>query len=328
MSIYDHLEFRHLKYIIAIADEGSFTRAVDRVHVVQSNLSKQVCELEELYGAAFFHRNPRGGVTLTEAGRNLYNFARQLMELREEAVNSLYAVQETYSRPFRLGFSQYVEHKVLHAVTSAYKDLFPQGSVTAEGDDTDILLQRVLCGELDAALVTLPLGCDGLGEQAVLHERMVILLRKDDPLARFDELEAGQLNNRLAIFSDPRHHPSAHARLLEMLAEQGIQPKVTAPNFNFEHIQWMVSEKMCLALVREGELIRGDLTTRSIEGVDWTIDSAIVFRPTDRKGALSLLLRDLSRRFPTVDPRGKRKPAQSTSFVELPFDGIAGSIAK
>jgi DNA-binding transcriptional LysR family regulator len=320
MSIYDHLEFRHLKYIMAVAEEGSFTKAAERVHVVQSNLSKQISEIEDLYSVTLFKRGNRGGATLTESGQSLYNFARQLVDLREEAVNSIQAVQQISSRPFRLGFSQYVEHLVLQTVSRAYRELFPKGEVVAEGDDTDVLLDRVQKGELDAALVTLPLGLEGLCEQPVMHERMVVLICKDDALATKEDLSVEDLNNRLAIFSDPRHHPSAHARLLEMLEDQSIHPKVMAPNFNFEHIQYLVSEHMCIALIRENEVLRDSLTTRPIRGVSWTIDSAIVFRPNDKRGALSLLLRDLTRRFPVADAKLRKKPPQSASAETLPFD--------
>lgn len=320
MSIYDHLEFRHLRYIIAVAEEGSFTKAAERVHVVQSNLSKQISEIEDLYNVTLFKRGNRGGATLTEAGQSLYNFSQQLVDLREEAVNSLQAVQQISSRPFRLGFSQYVEHLVLQTVSRAYRELFPKGEVVAEGDDTDLLLRRVQKGELDAALVTLPLSFEGLCAQPVMHERMVVLLCKDDALAAKDELSAEALDHRLAIFSDPRHHPSAHARLLEMLEQESIHPKVMAPNFNLEHIQYLVSEHMCMALIRENEVLRDSLTTRPIKGVSWTIDSAIVYRPNDKRGALSLLLRDLTRRFPVADAKPRKKPPQSDISAALPFD--------
>jgi DNA-binding transcriptional LysR family regulator len=322
MSIYDHLEFRHFVYINAIADEGSFSRAADKVHVAQSALSQQVSELEEIYGVRFFDRG-RHGAVLTPEGQCFYNFGQQILDLREEAINSIQAVRQTASRPFRLGFSQFVEHFVLQTVSQAYRELFPSGEVKPEGDDTDELLKRIKSGHLDAALVTLPLSFDGLSAQPVMHERMVVLLCKDDPLAEKNELSSSDLTGRLAIFSDPRHHPSAHTKLLQMLAEQNIQPKIFSPTFTFEHIQWMVCEHMCLALVRENEVLRDGLTTRPIQGVSWTIDSAIVYRQADRSGALSLLLRDLARRFPVADAKPKKKLPQSVIEDELPFDAAS-----
>lgn len=311
MSIYDYLEFRHLRFITTIAEEGSMTRAAEKLNVVQSNLSKQISELEELFQVTLFHRL-RNGVQLTSAGQSFYNFACQMLELREESVNSLQAVQDAETKPLRLGFSQFIEHAVLQAVSQAYRDLFPRGSVELEGDDTDALLRRLERSELDAALITLPFQIEGLDSQSLLHERMVVCVRKDDPLAQKDELEASDLNGKLGIFSDPHRHPSAHARLLELLSEQGITPRRVSPEFSLEQIQWMVCEGICVALIRELEVLNENLTTRPIKGVKWTIDSAIVFRKKDKHGGLSLLLRDLSRRFPDLDTDHRRKPPKST----------------
>src|SRR5258708_30701670 len=85
MSVYDHLEFRHLKYILAIAEEGTFTAAAARLHVAQSALSRQIRELEDIVGVQIFEP---GSSTLTSAGESLLRFAPQLLTMREELVNA------------------------------------------------------------------------------------------------------------------------------------------------------------------------------------------------------------------------------------------------
>jgi DNA-binding transcriptional LysR family regulator len=65
MSVYDHLEFLHIRYIIAIAEEGTFTAAAARLHIVQSALSRQIRELEDVLGVQIFEP---GTATLTSAG--------------------------------------------------------------------------------------------------------------------------------------------------------------------------------------------------------------------------------------------------------------------
>jgi hypothetical protein len=141
-----------------------------------------------------------------------------------------------------------------------------------------------------------------------MHEKLVVCLRKDDPLAQHEALAPEQLSGQLGIFSDPRHHPRAHARLLEMLEEQGITPRISNPTFNAEHVQWMVRHHVCLALVREREPLDSELTTRPIRDVNWTVDSALVYKPEQRQMALPLLLHELERRFPVA---AMRRPAGS-----------------
>ena len=320
MSVYDHLEFRHLKYIVAIVEEGTFTAAAARLHIVQSALSRQIRELEDVLGVQIFEP---GSATLTSAGESLLRLAPQLLDMRVELVDALQAIHQATMQPFRLGFTPFVDKRVLDTVSHAYRDLFPKGSISPENGDTSDLLERLKEGALDAALVTLPLNPDGYIAQSVMHEPLVVCLRRDDPLAVQEEIPSELLNGKLAIFSDPKHHPLAHARLLEMLEEQGIQPRVSNPTFNAEHVQWMVREGLCMALIRQTESLHEDLTTRPIQGVSWTIDSAIVYRPEHQQMALPLLLRDLERRFCVADIKAPKKPPRSVQNKkgqdELPF---------
>lgn len=177
-----------------------------------------------------------------------------------------------------MGFTPFVEQRVIGTVCRAYKDIFPRALVIPQSGDTDDLVERLKAQELDAALVTLPLGADGAVVEPVLHESLVVCLRRDDPLAGQAALGTGDLNGRLGIFSDPRHHPRAHERLLEMLAEHGIKTRIANPTFNAEHVQWMVRERLCVALIREHEPLHEELTTHPIRGVSWTVDSASSIR--------------------------------------------------
>jgi DNA-binding transcriptional LysR family regulator len=309
MSVYDHLEFRHLTYIIAVAETGSFTAAAQAVHVAQSAISRQIGEIEDIFHIRIFQRVERKGrgkrkvhriAKLTVAGESLLGFAHQLLDMRKEVIEVVQGIEQSALRPFRLGFTPFVEPQVLETVTHSYRDLFPRGEIEPESGDTEELVDRLRSGEIDAALVTLPIASDGFAVQAVMHERLVVCLRKDDPLAQHETLAPEELSGHLGIFSDPRHHPRAHARLLEMLAERGITPRVSNPTFNAEHVQWMVKHRICLALIREREALDAELTTRPIRGVSWTVDSAVVYRLEQRQMALPLLLHELERRFPVA----------------------------
>ena len=332
MSVFDHLEFRHLRYIIAVAETGSFTAAAQSVHVAQSAISRQIGEIEDVFNIQIFQRVERKGkrkvhriAKLTSAGESLLGFAYQLLETRQQVIEAVQAMQQSAMRPFRLGFSPFVEPHVLQTVTQAYRDLFHRGEIEPESGDTEALIDRLRCGKIDAALVTLPVDSEGIVVQPVMHEKLVVCIRKDDPLAQHESLAPELLTGQLGIFSDPRHHPRAHARLLEMLEEQGIVPRVSNPTFNGGHVQWMVKERICFALIREHESLDEELTTRPVRNVNWTVDSAIVYRPELRQMALPLLLKELERRFPVAtmqkpSPEERFKPAQGS----LPFAGGPG----
>lgn len=317
MGIYDFLEFRHLASIVGVAEYGTFTAAAPHLNIVQSALSRQMRELEDQLRIQIFEP---GSATLTAAGESLLAYARRALVEREEVVNAAIAIHQAALEPFRLGFSPFVDKCVLATVSRAYRDQFPKGDISPETGDTNELLERLKQGTLDAALVTLPLSPDGFQVQQIMHEPLVVSIRKDDPLAEYAEIPPNVLNGRLAIFSDPRHHPLAHERLLEMLEEQGIKPRMSNPTFNSEHVQWMVREKLCLALIPKREALHDELTSRPIQGVEWTIDSAVVYPTESKQKALPVLLRDLERRFSVATQKKPPHLAKPEKVQEqLPF---------
>ena len=322
MIHYENLEFRHLEYIVAVAEARTFTAGAQKVRKGQSNVSRQIAVLEQDLGIKIFERD-RNGVSLTHVGEELLVFARKMLQMRKEVIDLLRAVHQADLKPFRLGFSPFVARHVVDTVYETYRDLFPVGSIHAESGDSDKLLEHLEEGRLDAALITLPHIRNGFNEQRIMHEPLVVCMRVDDPLAQHEEVPPAALNGMLGIFSDPRHHPKAHERLLEMLDEQGIEPKFTNPTFNSEHVQWMVRTRLCLALISASEVVQEGLTTRPIQGVRWTIDLALIYRKEHKQLALPLLLRDLEKKFPVGSPVSQKKPSQSatdgTAQGELPF---------
>src|ERR1700746_909640 len=79
------VELRHLRYFVAVADAGTFTRAAERLFIAQPTLSQQIRRLEQIVGAPLRHRR-RGGVALTSAGTVLLQAARDVLSAADHAV--------------------------------------------------------------------------------------------------------------------------------------------------------------------------------------------------------------------------------------------------
>jgi DNA-binding transcriptional LysR family regulator len=149
MSVHEHLEFRHLKYIIAIAEAGTFTAAALRLHVSQSTLSTQIRDLEDKLGIEIFNREH--GTALTPEGRILIRYGMESLQNRE-----------------------------LRSVTELYRELLLNCDILPESDDTEEVVSRVRQNSLDAAIVTLPIAEDDLQVQVIERERLVVCMRSDD----------------------------------------------------------------------------------------------------------------------------------------------------
>jgi DNA-binding transcriptional LysR family regulator len=320
MSIYDHLEYRLLKYLLAVAEEGTFTAAALKVAVSQSALSTQIGLLESVLEFKIFDRE--NGNAPTPEGAILLRFARESLQNRINIIETIRAIRTGSLMPLRMGFSPFVEKSLLSTVTKVYKDLLPNCAILPEVGDTDELIQQIRNDNLDAVLVTLPVNDDGLQMNVLDRDRLLISMKSDDPMAEFDAIPPSALNGKLSIFSYQRYHPAAYAYLLEALEVRGITLRPCQPTMNLEHVQWLVKEGYCYALVRASRPVLNGLVTRAIAGIEWTIDTALITKTDRPHPALSLLIEQLTKNSYLSDqthetqhtpPTSARKPIRATA---------------
>lgn len=273
--MYDLIEFRHLKYIAAVAEEGNITRAADRLHVAQPSLSKQIKDIEDEIGFPIFMRT-RDGVSVTPSGQMIVAYAQEAIQRRFEVVALAQTVHRGEIPPLRLGISSFINPALLQHLRDAYHEYFPACMVHLSGGSPAHMLRKLERGALDGALLTLPIEGHDWMVQQIAHAYLLACMRADDPLARNHEVTPADLSPRLNIFRDPELHPAAHRRLIELLGEVEIHPEIKCVAATPADIQWMVRAEHGVALVDQGIGLDPDLTTRPIAGVQWTIDSAFV----------------------------------------------------
>jgi DNA-binding transcriptional LysR family regulator len=273
--LYDLIEFRHLKYIAAVAEEGNITRAAERLHVAQPSLSKQIKDIEDEIGFSIFTRT-RDGVNVTPSGQMIVAYAKEAIQRRSEVVTLAQAVHRGEIPPLRLGISSFINPALLQHLRDSYHECFPGCIVHLSGGSPAHMLRKLERGGLDGALLTLPIEGRDWIVQHIEHSSLVACMRADDPLARKHEVTTEDLSARLNISRDPELHPAAHRRLFEFLAEVRIHPEIKCVAATPADIQWMVRAEHGVALVDQGIALDPDLTTRPIAGVHWTIDSAFV----------------------------------------------------
>jgi DNA-binding transcriptional LysR family regulator len=286
----DLVEFRHLKYIVAVAEAATITRAAERLFLAQPSLSKQVKDLEDALGFPVFVRT-RQGVRITPAGQMIVAYAQEALLKRTKIIAMARAVHRGDVPPFRLGFSSFINPDLLQLFRDAYARLLPDCLIHLSGGDPLHLLHRLEEGTLDGALFPMPIDGQEWVTQQVSCEPLVVCMQKDDPLARNAQVSLSDLAERLKIYRDPTVHPSAHNRLMEMLTQVGIVPEVSCSATTPADIQWMVRAGYGVALIDQKTLIDPALTTRPIAGIHWTADTAFVHHNDADHLALPLVIR-------------------------------------
>lgn len=146
------LDLELLKTFVCVVDEGSFTRAAERVHRTQSTVSQQVRKLEELVGHSLLLRDRSGqNISVTEHGELLIHYARRLLALSSEAVEAL--ASDLDLEILRIGVPEDFDARRMAVILAGFNRARPQARLeTISGMSTD-LKQKLSTGALDIALV-------------------------------------------------------------------------------------------------------------------------------------------------------------------------------
>ncbi|TCK75928.1 LysR family transcriptional regulator [Acidipila rosea] len=313
--MFDLVEFRHLKYIAAIAETLNFTRAAERLFLAQPSLSKQIKDLEDGIGIQIFVRH-HDGVHVTAAGQMIVSYAIEAVKSRNEIIQAARAVHCGEIPPLRIGFSCFVQQEILRSLSDAYASLFPGCPMQFSGGDPAQLLRRMEEKSLDAAVLPLPISGDQWTVESVASAPLVVCMRADDPLARQMEIQPLVLAKRLKIFRNPEAHPEAHTRLMEMLGEIGITPEVSCLATTPTDIQWMVQSGSGVALIDQKTPLDSSLATRPIANVNWSADTAFVHPVWAEHPALPILIRHF-RKANGIKPAKHTPRKKQTNYLQL-----------
>jgi DNA-binding transcriptional LysR family regulator len=149
------LDLDLLRSFVAVADGGSFALAAEQVHRTQSAVTQQMARLEEQLGVALFRKVGRSK-RLTEQGVRLLDYARRLLALNDEAVESLAAPD--LRGPLRIGSIYDATEFLLPPLLARFTLLYPNLQLEVHTDRTAHLMQALKRGEIEIALVAMPQG--------------------------------------------------------------------------------------------------------------------------------------------------------------------------
>jgi len=206
------MESGDLRIFRAVAEEGSITRAAQRLQYVPSNVTGRIRQLEEGLQTPLFIRSNRG-MELTPAGERLLGYARQILNLLDEAEKSVQA-EDAPRGPLRIGAIESAAAAHLPGRLAAYYARYPHVSLSLATGNSRVLMQQVLDRELEGAFVYGPVPHSQLEQIPSYDEELVLL--SEAGAASLQE----QLQKPMLILSTGCTHRS---RVERLLAEAGVQ---------------------------------------------------------------------------------------------------------
>jgi len=295
--MYDWAELRHFRYLLAILEKQGFRVAAEELHTSQPNLTVQARQFQEQASVRLFRKMKNGRIRPTETGLAFIGLARLLLKTRDEVIDALIAIERGEIDSVRLGCTPLVDQSLFRSFCTAHKEILATCAIRPTHGDTAHLAEEVLAGTVDAAIVTLPLRHPDLHIEELRRDRLVVCLRKDDPLSSKASLQPADLQNNLAVLYHPQRHPEAHARLLELLADAGVKVEEYSHASHPSEMQTLVKEGHGFALIREGTLLDEELTTRPVAGVNWTVDTVVIYHKQRYPKTIPIVVRKFKKQF-------------------------------
>jgi DNA-binding transcriptional LysR family regulator len=222
------MELRHLRYFVAVAEEGHVTRAAERLGMQQPPLSQQIQALERELAVQLFRRKPRG-VELTDAGHALLDDARAILAHVDHAFATTRRTARGEQGRIAIGFTSSAPfHPFVPRVIRAFREAYPLVALTLDESGTTELIDDLRNERVDAAFIRTPVADPmGITVNPLLEEAMLVALPATHALAASDtELQLASLAAETFIVYRRPSGPGLYDAIFAACHAAGFSPVV------------------------------------------------------------------------------------------------------
>ncbi len=247
-----NIELRQLRYFVAVAEESHFGRAAARLHMTQPPLSQTIQALEASLGTPLFIRTKRS-VALTPAGSALLPEARRILQQAGALPDLARRAASGESGLMSLSFVSTADYSILPPLLREFRERYPKVQIELREATTDVQLDDLLQGRIDAGLLIPPLHDKARAELdylTVLSEPLVLAAPHGMKALRAKGGIALKSVADMPLIIFPRRiAPAFHDAILSCFRDAGLTPRIGQEAIQMQTIVGLVSAGMGIALV-------------------------------------------------------------------------------
>jgi LysR family hca operon transcriptional activator len=284
------MELRHLRYFVAVVEEGSLTTAAElRLHTSQPSLSRQIRDLEYQVGAELLSRSVHG-VELTAAGRAFLDHARLALAQVDAAMEAARRAAQPAKKTFAIGFQTGHEMNWLPRAMHVLRDELKNLDITVSSDYSPDLAEALLRGRLDVAFLRVEPTFD-LGYEVVDHEPLIVLMPSDHRLTTREAIHPRDFAGEIFI-GGSKKAAVLRAVTEDYLRRSGLDIKLDHGVDSASMAVSLVASMRGLALMPAyaKNLLPWSVVSRPLEGEAPTIDLAVGYSKANSSPILKLFL--------------------------------------
>ena len=271
------MELDQVRYFLQVAQRGNFTRAAEDLTISQPALSRSIQKLEDELGQPVFERKTRS-VSLTEAGVLLQSRAQQMLTILEDTKAEI--TDDGESGRIRVGAIPTIAPYFLPDLLRQFSSEFPKATVIVQENTTDVLIKSCTQGEIDLAVLALPVPAKYLEVEELFEEELLVILPPDHPLVEKSRIRLSDVEPLPFVLLDEAHCLSDN--IVSFCRQRSMQPVAVERTSQLTMVQELVSlshgVSMIPAMARV--LDQSDRRVyRSLSGKKPTRKIAVVWNP-------------------------------------------------
>jgi len=298
------MELRHLRYFIAVAEEGSLTLAAERrLHTAQPSLSRQIRDLESEVGVQLLARGSRG-IELTAAGRVFLDHARLALLQVEAAGEAARRAAQPAKASFVLGFLTGHEVVWLPEALRILRDELSNIEVTISSQSSPELAGALLRGTVDVAFLRREDRAPGLVFKFLIKEPLVAVLPSDHRLAARKAIRPRDIVGETFI-NPTKAAPALKVVIDDYVARSGIS---LTPDYEAENLSMAISlvastRGISLLPLYAQNLLPPSVVSRPLQGEVPTIDLVLGYSKANTSPLLKRFLTKVDELVALVSPK-------------------------
>ncbi|WP_138431959.1 transcriptional regulator CynR [Fodinibius saliphilus] len=217
------MELRQLKYLVSIAEEGTFTAAAEKLFISQSALSQQVKRMEEELGVPLFDRS-RNRLRFTEAGEILHQRAKKIINEVKEAKNAIEDLEGLCRGTLSIGVVQTVNAYLIPRVVSHFSREYPKVKLAIEELSAPLLEEKLYNHELDIGISFNPSVYSELDFDRIFSEQLLMIVNAGHKLADRTAIDVKEMDGQQLLLLS---HGYCTRRIWDAVAqEEEVEPNV------------------------------------------------------------------------------------------------------
>jgi LysR family hydrogen peroxide-inducible transcriptional activator len=240
------MEMHQLRYVVAVARAGNFSRAAQQCNVAQPSLSQQILKLEDELGERLFERMKRE-VRLTPHGEGFLRRAVRILEEVDTAKREAADAHDLVRGALTIGVLPTIAPYLLPGVMARFIEEFPGVEIVVQEDTTARLLKLLHECEVDFAIASQPIRDPQMEVHELFSEELLLALPPGHRLARKRAVAAGDLEGERLIVMKEGH--CLGDQVLGFCDRRGVNPRISFRSSQIETIQALVASGLGISLI-------------------------------------------------------------------------------